>query len=426
MPRQQRSYGTPRGLQTIFPEPIIANRAPDTADTGYLEGQLWVDPSAQNAYILLENAGGISTWALIEASGGNIATLTGDSGGAISPVSNNIDLLGGTNIASVGTSGTITFNLDDAISLSTSVTSPIYTTSGADMNINADTNQDILIQMGDDAGAQKISFEDSGSAEVANIDSDGAATFTDISSSVGADLLGGDVDLNASSNNDTNINTGTSTGSVAIGNGSAGAITLDSGAGISFDGAATSNFSVTGSGVDINFASDAGRLIMTSGEDAGDSIYLHADAGTSETIRLHSDQGTGADSVHLESDVGGVTLTSGLASTDAINLNATAGGVDIDGALEINITSSESSVADAITISASAADSGITLDAGETPGVTFTNGTQSHQMLVGSGSPDGSVTASQGSMYIDVSGSTSTTILFVNTDGGTTWVGVGA
>lgn len=132
-----------------------------------------------------------------------------------------------------------------------------------------------------------------------------------------------------------------------------GGIAVDSTGAISLDGAASSNFSVSGAGVDLDLASSAGRIIATAGEDAADAIYLHADAGTSEKIRLHSDQGTSADSVELESDVGGITLTSGLASNDAINLNASAGGVDIDGALQVNIASSQSA-ADSIVIESSA------------------------------------------------------------------------
>jgi len=46
------------------------------------------------------------------AGGLMVHTLTGDAGGAINPVAGNINLLGGTNIATVGTPGTITFNLD--------------------------------------------------------------------------------------------------------------------------------------------------------------------------------------------------------------------------------------------------------------------------------------------------------------------------
>jgi len=227
-------------------------------------------------------------------------------------------------------------------------------------------------------------------------------------------------------NANTSINTGTSTGTVSIGNSAAGAITVDTAAGISLDAATASNFTVTGAGADLTLSSVGGSVAVSSTEDAASAISLTANGGTSETVVITASQGTGAASIGLTSTAGGITASAGLATTDAINLTASAGGVDIDGALEVNITSSEAAVADAVTISASAADGGITLDAGATPGVTFTNGTQSHQMLVGSGSPNGSVTASQGSLYVDVAGSTSTTILFANTDGGTTWVGVGA
>lgn len=137
------------------------------------------------------------------------------------------------------------------------------------------------------------------------------------------------------------IATGAVANIVNIGSSSAGAIAVDTAAGISLDGATASNFTVSGATEDLNLASDAGRVIVTAGEDAADAIYLHANAGTSETIRLHSDLGTGADSVHLESDVGGITLTSGLASSDAINLVSTNGGLDIDAALDIVITSTE-------------------------------------------------------------------------------------
>lgn len=147
-------------------------------------------------------------------------------------------------------------------------------------------------------------------------------------------------------------------------NATAGGVAVDAAGAISLDAAAASNFTTSGAGIDIDIISGSGRLIMTSGEDAPDSIYLHANAGVSEVIRLHSDLGTGADSVHLESDVGGVTLTSGFASTDAINLSASAGGIDVNAALEINIDSSEAAVTDAVRIVASAGDGGIDIDAG--------------------------------------------------------------
>ena len=138
-----------------------------------------------------------------------------------------------------------------------------------------------------------------------------------------------------------NLATGAAAHVIAVGSASAGAVTVDTAAGISLGAATASDFNVSGATEDLSLTSEAGRVIVTAGEDAADAIYLHADAGTSETIRLHSDQGTGAASVHLESDVGGVTLTSGLASSDAINLAASAGGIDMDAALDVVITSTE-------------------------------------------------------------------------------------
>lgn len=171
--------------------------------------------------------------------------------------------------------------------------------------------------------------------------------------------LDGVLAVNNNVNANVTINDGTSTGTVTVGSANAGAITVDSGSGISLDAASASNFNVTGATNDLTLGSAGGRVIVDAGEDAADAIYLHADAGTSETIRLHSDQGTGVDSIHLESDAGGVTLTSGLASADAINLSATAGGVDIDGALQVNIASSQASTG-AVTLAASNASGSIT------------------------------------------------------------------
>jgi hypothetical protein len=160
-----------------------------------------------------------------------------------------------------------------------------------------------------------------------------------------------------------NITASDAASGIDIESGTAGFI-VDSTGAVSLDAGLASNFTVSGATEDLTLESDAGRVIVNAGEDAADAIYLHADAGTSETIRLHSDQGTGAASVHLESDVGGITLTSGLASTDALNLVATAGGLDVNAALEINISSSEAAVSDSITIDATAADGGVTISAG--------------------------------------------------------------
>lgn len=144
-----------------------------------------------------------------------------------------------------------------------------------------------------------------------------------------------------------------------------GGITIDSTGAFSIDGAAASNITTTGAGIDLTLSSALGSVLIRSTEDAALAIRLHANGGVSETIQIHSDQGTGVASVGLLSDVGGITLRStGLASADAINFEAVAGGIDADAALQINIASSQAAVADSIRIVASAADGGIDIDAG--------------------------------------------------------------
>ncbi|MFP3859215.1 MAG: beta strand repeat-containing protein [Bacteroidales bacterium] len=342
--QQQTLSGSPTGTFTNYsPKPIQANRAPTSADTGYEIGQLWADTNGTTMYGLSDVSGGSATWNLLGPGDSDVDTLTGDSGGTISPSGGNITLAGGTNITSVGSGSTITFNLDAAITLATSVTSPLYTAdAGSELQLTAPSGEDVVVTLGDSGGSNSFIVEAADSTEVFSVDSNGTVAFTNFSNTGTFTTSGGNASINASSNFNTVINSGTSTGTITLGNGAAGDVTVDSGSGISLDAADNSNFSVSGSGNDLTLASSAGTVIVEGGEDTADAIYLHADAGTSETIRLHSDQGTGADSVHLESDVGGITLTStGLASSDAINLAAAAGGVDVDAALDIVLTSTE-------------------------------------------------------------------------------------
>lgn len=85
-------------------------------------------------------------------------------------------------------------------------------------------------------------------------------------------------------------------------------------------------------GQDIDMINTGGSVNITATEDAAQAIYIRANGGTSETVDIHADQGTGVASINMHSDVGGVTIASGLGSADAININASnaAGGIDID------------------------------------------------------------------------------------------------
>lgn len=382
MAKITRSPGIERAFDDVFPVPIKATRSPGAGDIKFPLGQIWVRTDTAQVYILARMASGAATWTLSSPGASDVDTLTADSGGAISPVGGNITLAGGTNIASVGSGSTITFNLDAAITLATSVSAPIYTVAAAtDMAINSASGQDINIKMGDAGGVNKVSFRDSANVEVAAIDSNGgfatgALTFTGLltaAASATIETAGTALNLGSDNSGDAvnigvgnvaraiSIGTSSAAHTVAIGNAAAGAIAVDTAAGISLDAATASNFTVTGAGADLTLSSVGGRVDVVATENTAQAIYIRANGGTSETIQLHADQGTAVNSINILSDVGGITLTAtGLASADAINLEAPAGGIDMDAALQINIASSQNA-ADAIRIVAS--NGGIDIDA---------------------------------------------------------------
>lgn len=355
MTKLNSAVGLENPYQKIFPQPIVATRAPTTNDKNYPLGMQWVDKSANIIYGLSSVVAGSATWAIMSPGASEVDALAADSGtDPVTPLAGKITMTGGTNVSTVGGTNEITFDLDDAITLATSVSSPLYTVAAAtDLAITAATGEDILIKMGDDGGTNKVSFLDSSDVEVFAIDSNGGAAFTNFSNSGTFTTSGGTASLNASSNFNTVINSGTSTGTVTVGNSAAGAITLDTAAGISLDGATASNLTVTGATQDLTLASVGGSVKINATENIAGAIALSANGGTSETITITAAQGTGAASVELVSTAGGVTLTGGLATADAINLSAASGGVDIDGALQVNIASSQDA-GNAISLNSSA------------------------------------------------------------------------
>ena len=104
-------YGFPQPLTRVFPAPIIAQVAPTTSNYQYPLMQQWLDEASGQAYILVDVADNSATW---EPFAGPLSldSLTGDTGGAITPVDSNITLAGTADqITTTGTTGTITFSL---------------------------------------------------------------------------------------------------------------------------------------------------------------------------------------------------------------------------------------------------------------------------------------------------------------------------
>ena len=82
-----------------------------------------------------------------------------------------------------------------------------------------------------------------------------------------------------------NLATGSAAHVVAIGSASAGAVTVDTAAGISLDAATASNFTVTGASADLTLASSGGSVNITASEAASDAIVISAsDAAGGITI----------------------------------------------------------------------------------------------------------------------------------------------
>lgn len=109
------------------PNLIFAQRAPvDGTDHAYNPGDLWVDQDGLAVYQFAGVTGAL--WiALGTGATGGVVTLTGDSGGPISPVAGNIDLLGTADqIVTTGTTETITFSLAEDIVAPGSLTATTF------------------------------------------------------------------------------------------------------------------------------------------------------------------------------------------------------------------------------------------------------------------------------------------------------------
>jgi len=106
----ERSPTQYKGVRAIAPPDLtLAKIAPPAGFNPVVKGQLYLDYVAETAHMWSG-----TTWiALGSGTTGAIVTLTGDSGGAISPVAGNIDILGDATdgVSVVGTAGTLTINV---------------------------------------------------------------------------------------------------------------------------------------------------------------------------------------------------------------------------------------------------------------------------------------------------------------------------
>ena len=199
MARLNQAAGLENPLQSVFPQPVVAQRAPTTNDKNYPVGQDWVDQSGDTAYKLIEVVSNSATWVIMGPGASDVDTLTGDSGGAISPAAGNITLAGtASQITTTGSGSTITWALASAlvapgsITATTSIASTTTMTAGTGLtattgNITA-TAGDLIATAGDitaTAGAVSAGTTVTGGTGVVATTGGVTATAGDITATAG-------------------------------------------------------------------------------------------------------------------------------------------------------------------------------------------------------------------------------------------------
>jgi len=377
--RDGYGLGTGGPIPALAPQPIIATRVPATTDLSYELGSIWVNTTTNQAWTLTSVAAGSATWAISSPGASDVDTIN-----VLSPVAGNITIDGGTNITDVNAGNTVTLNLDPAITLATSVTSPLYTAgAGVDANLTAPAGQDIILTMGDAAGANKVSFQTNAAAEVFSIDSTGTAAYAGLTvagaftQTAGIANIGADATANA-----VNIGTGAAAKPVTIGS-VTGASSLDLLAGtgnFSLEGNVATTYAISNVGVNTGQVDIAGgtgaRTINIGGGGTGAKTINIGAAASADVITIGD--ATGAGSLDLVCGTGNFSLEGNVATTYAIsNTGANTGQVDIaggTGARTINlglggtgiktINIGTAATADVISIGDSTGAGSLALDAG--------------------------------------------------------------
>lgn len=249
----------------------------------------------------------------------------------------------------------------------------------------------------------------------------GGVTLSSKAGGVDIDAVGGSVGIDASGSG-KNVSIGSAGGKVSIAAAQAVAEAVKiaaTGAGAATQveitsvgtndtstiGDAPIYLSATGGGIALDATKDitleaTTKVLVKASANTANAVYVHADGGTSETIKIHSDQGTGAGSVEITSDAGGVDINAGttvaIDSTGAANLTSSGADVTVKAtAKSVNIQGGEAA-ADAVKIDASNAAGGVDVNAG-TGGVTIdTSGSVSIDAATNS-----NITTSTGNITVD-------------------------
>lgn len=530
--RKVNLIGSPPGI--LFPEPVVAERAPNSGDKNYDIGQLWVDKILFDVYTLAGFSGGVPQWINAGGGGGSFSSLVVNPGPTT--LTGALTVTAGTENISIGADAA---DHDIALGSATGVSllTVQWGTSGAtlagaasgalilgaaaqtaDMTFGRSTAANILnIGTGVNTGAQVVNVSTGAAAADSTINMlSGIATvgtqtlnlFTGASTStgqavnimngagsgtrvftlagsgalattigIGDGVLGNSITLGNGNNSvaqtvsiASGLSAADSTVSILSGASTAGTQTLNllnaasagtaqtfnlmSAAGVG-SATATCNIANGGTVANVNIANgvSGNTVIMMGGINTSAQIMTLANGATAadSTVNILSGVGTaGAGVLNMANnprvttvDIGDVapaaartfTIAGGdQAQDDTVNILAGApsagtqtfnllSGTATGGTAAVNIATG-GGAAKAVSIGTTAASSTIQLFAPATAGVKISNGTQNLGIYVGTGSPNGSLTAAQGSLYLNAGGSGVADRAFINTDGAMAWTAI--
>ena len=342
------------------------------------------EEAAANAITFLSAAGGIDANAALQINVDSSQAAVADAIRIVaSAADGGIDVDSGTGGHTIDSTGAI--SIDAAAASNFSVT-------GAGIDLTLASAAGRIIVNGEEAAANAVTLLsaaggiDANAALQINIDSSQAAAADSVR--IVASAADGGMD----------IDSGT------------GGLTIDTTGAFSIDGAAASNVTVAGAGIDLTVSSAAGRVVVDGGEAAADGVRIVSSAA--------------AGGIDIDAGTAGMTLDStGAISIDAAtasNLTCAAGDLTLGATTGSIVVNADENAADAIQLLANAgAASLVQVTTAQTEGkvFNFTSAVSSVGFYVGTGSPDTVVTAAQGSLFIDVAAPA----LYQNTDGASAW-----
>lgn len=171
--RSTRQY---MGVRAILPPDLqMAIRSPTSADKAYVKGTLWLDTLASTAFMWPGSGNWIS---LGSGTTGAIVTITGDSGGAKSPLAGNFSLLGTANqITVTGAANKETFSLSATLVAPGSLTvTSGFTVSAGTSSLKATTVVGTVLMNASGAALTTIGTGGTGAVNIGNATGNTAVT----------------------------------------------------------------------------------------------------------------------------------------------------------------------------------------------------------------------------------------------------------